>query len=347
MISYDDGVAIKQNLASQSSLAGTLRFALSAVPIIANRLTDFSAAGPGVDGSIKPEITAVGGDIYVATQTLDPNGEIYDSSGYALVDGTSFSTPLIAGAAALIKSARPGLTVDQYRSLLINTAAAARTHAGETPGVQQAGAGLLDAAAALHSTVTAYPASLSLANNHTLTIANVGAGPEKFVIAASPRSGDRTPAVAAGTVELAAGAAIDLPVSWELASIAPGTYEGFLTITGTSSGTSVNVPYWYAAASGVPAHLTVLDGITSARRGTVQRQAVLFRVTDVSGLNLTDAQPQATAISGGGVVRAVSSYDSDVPGLFGIDVQLGPAAGTNVFRIQVGDITADITIISL
>jgi hypothetical protein len=33
-----------------------------------------------------------------------------------------------------------------------------------------------------------------------------------------------------------------------------------------------------------------------------------------------------------------------VPGLFGFDVQLGPVAGTNQFRIQAGDVTADVFI---
>src|SRR5205823_1847324 len=124
MVSYSDGVAIKQILASTPTLAGTVQFSLSSTPIVADRLTDFSAAGPSVDLSIKPELTAVGGDIYVATQKLDINGEMYDPSGYILVDGTSFSTPLVAGSAALLKGARPGLTVDQYRSLLIDTGAA-------------------------------------------------------------------------------------------------------------------------------------------------------------------------------------------------------------------------------
>ena len=130
-------------------MIGTVNFTLNAVPIIPNRLTDFSAAGPNVDIGIKPDLAAVGGDIYVATQTLDPRGDMYDPSGYMLVDGTSFSTPLVVGGAALIKSARPGLTMDQYRSLLINTAAAVQTHSGQTPGIQQAGAGMLEAAAAL------------------------------------------------------------------------------------------------------------------------------------------------------------------------------------------------------
>ncbi len=71
MISNGDGVAAKQAAAANSSLVVTMRFTLSSVPILPNRLTDFTAAGPGVDLSIKPDMMAVGGDIYVATQTFD------------------------------------------------------------------------------------------------------------------------------------------------------------------------------------------------------------------------------------------------------------------------------------
>jgi subtilisin family serine protease len=351
MISNGDGSALKQSLASHPSLAGTLQFTLNAVPVLANRLTDFSAAGPSVDLGVKPELIAVGQDIYVATQTLDPNGEMYDPSGYILVDGTSFSAPLVAGTAALLKSARPGLSPDQYRSLLINTAGALQMRSGDTPSVQQAGAGLLDARAALNSTVTAYPTSLSFGAggpdtqvSRVLTITNVGQGAETFAVAASARGNEPAPAVATRTVQLAAGASADVPVSWSATGLAPGSYEGLLTITGSSSGTTINVPYWYAVTSSTPVHLTILDSITSARRGSLNRDAILFRVTDVSGLDLTDLQPQVNVLSGGGTVRGITSHDSDVPGVFGVDVQLGVSPGDNAFRIQAGSVVLDVSI---
>jgi subtilisin family serine protease len=350
MISYDDGSAIKRSLAAQPSLTATLRFAVSAVSLVANRLAEFSARGPNVDAGVKPDMTAVGSDIYVATQTLDPLGDMYDPTGYILVDGTSFSTPLVAGAAALLKSARPGLSIDQYRSLLINTTGAVVPRSGQTPSVQQAGAGVLDANAALHSTVTAYPTSLSFGAggpdaqmNRMLTITNVGTSAETFTIAAEMRSEGPAPAVRADTVELAAGASVDVPVSWNAGGLASGTYEGFLTITG-SSGTRAHIPYWYAVTSTTPAHVTVLATILSARRSSLQRDAILFRLTDVSGLALTDTQPKVSALSGGGNVLQVVSHDSDIPGVFGIDLQLGAAAGTNVFRIEAGDVVADVSI---
>ena len=84
-----------------------------------NQITFFSGRGPNVDGSIKPDLVAVGQDVYTATETTDPNAELYDPSGYIRKasgsSGTSYACPLIAGTAALVKGFRPGLTVDQYR----------------------------------------------------------------------------------------------------------------------------------------------------------------------------------------------------------------------------------------
>ena len=350
MIDYGSGAAIKQSLASSPLANGTLQFARSSVPVPANALTDFSAAGPNVDGGIKPDLMAVGQDIYVATQTLDSAGDMYDSSGYILVDGTSFSTPLVAGAAALIKSARPGLTVDQYRSLLINSASAIQVASSQTLSVQQTGAGVLNAAAALHSTVTAYPTSLSFGTgtadsliNRSIKLTNVGSSVETFSIVAIAAGAGGGPTIPMNSILLTAGASMDVPVVWNTAGLMPGSYEGMLSVTG-SSGTQTNIPYWYAVPSGVPARITVLDSIASGKRRSTQRDAVLFRVTDASGLSLANATPQASVTIGGGSIRGVVSHDTDVPGLFGLDVQLGPTAGQNIFVIQIGDISVQVSI---
>src|SRR5205814_1569316 len=86
-------------------------------------------------------------------------------------------------------------------------------------------------------------------------------------------------------------------------------------------------PYWYAVTSGVPAAITVLDSIDSARRGSLARDAVLFRITDSAGLPLTDLNPQVTPISGGGTVQTIVSHNSEVPGVFGINVRVIANAG--------------------
>jgi hypothetical protein len=78
------------------------------------KLASYSGCGPTADGRVKPEVVAQGSRIYWA------NGA--STAGYSRVSGTSCSTPLVAGAAALILSAHPELTNMQVRSALLNTA---------------------------------------------------------------------------------------------------------------------------------------------------------------------------------------------------------------------------------
>ncbi|MDZ7374860.1 MAG: S8 family serine peptidase [candidate division KSB1 bacterium] len=77
----------------------------------------FSSQGPTADGRIKPDVVAQGVGVYaVAARTR---------SGYAYVQGTSFSCPLVAGVAALILSAHPDLDPIRLRDALRSTASRA------------------------------------------------------------------------------------------------------------------------------------------------------------------------------------------------------------------------------
>ncbi|MBN1466732.1 S8 family peptidase [candidate division KSB1 bacterium] len=76
-------------------------------------IAGFSSRGPTSDGRIKPEVVALGVSCTVA----------YAGGGFGSANGTSFSCPLVAGAAALILSAHPHLTPKQVRQALIQTAA--------------------------------------------------------------------------------------------------------------------------------------------------------------------------------------------------------------------------------
>ncbi|MGK9476688.1 S8 family serine peptidase [Melioribacter sp. OK-6-Me] len=73
-----------------------------------NRVTSFSSRGPTADGRIKPELVALGSAVSYAT-----------SDGYYSGNGTSFSTPITAGIAALLKSFYPHLTNDQIRHIML------------------------------------------------------------------------------------------------------------------------------------------------------------------------------------------------------------------------------------
>ncbi len=54
--------------------------------------------------------------------------------------------------------------------------------------------------------------------------------------------------------------------------------------------------------------------------------------------------PDVSVVSGGGAVGPVLVYDTDVPGLFGIDLRLGQIAGANVVRIQAGSIVTSVSV---
>lgn len=350
MIANADGLAIQRHLAAQS-IAATLRFTRHAVPVPPSEITDFSAAGPNVDLSIKPDLVAVGADVYTATQSLDPSGDMFSSNGFIVVDGTSFSAPMVAGAAALLKSAHPGLTVSQYRALLIQSARPLSAADGSPLPLQQTGAGELDVEAALEAEAIASPVSLGFGAGgsdvdlrRNLTITNTGADHSLFLIGAETRAGSAAPSFDRNTIELAPGASLDLPVSLYGNGLTPGPQEGYVTITNVSTGVTTRVPYWYAVRSTEPHRITILDQDGSGRRGSLRRDAVLFRVTDISGIPLPDAPLEVTVLSGDGSVIDVSSYDSEVPGLYGLTLQLGPLAGLNVFRIQAGSATAIVTI---
>ena len=61
---------------------------------------------------------------------------------------------------------------------------------------------------------------------------------------------------------------------------------------------------------------------------------------------MTDVVPTVTVVSGGGSVVGVVSHNSESPGAFGLNVRLGPIAGTNIFRITAGDVSIDIPLVS-
>ncbi len=74
----------------------------------------FSSEGPTADGRIKPDVMAMGEMVYSAA----PN----ERDEYELVDGTSFSCPLVAGVAALILEINPSWTNQDIMTAMKSTA---------------------------------------------------------------------------------------------------------------------------------------------------------------------------------------------------------------------------------
>jgi subtilisin family serine protease len=184
MISNSAGVALKSYIDANPGQVVTIDTAgtetdlatyvaqMGLAPAAANQLASYSSFGPTPDGAIKPDLVAVAGfdgsiaysaGLYLAAQNYDPNGILYSTNRYAAAEGTSFSTPIVAGAAALVKQAHPNYTSGQIKSALANHAAQDTTtdDFGDVMNVLGVGAGRLDAGAAINATVTAEPATVS------------------------------------------------------------------------------------------------------------------------------------------------------------------------------------------
>ena len=92
--------------------------------------------------------------------------------------------------------------------------------------------------------------------------------------------------VSESSLTLNAGGSGTVTMSITGSGLPAGAYEGFIHVVGTKSGVDERVPYWYGVGSTTPAHLTVLDTATNPSAGALTQQAIEFRVTDASGINV-------------------------------------------------------------
>ena len=335
LVSYQDGASLEQQLAG-GSFPITIDFTVQPVAVSPNRLSSFSSRGPSTDLGIKPDMVAVGEP--VSTATLN--------ASFVVESGTSFSAPMVAGAAALIQAARPGLTSSQYRSLLINSATPVIQDSGAPLAIQQSGAGFLNVLNALNSNIVVAPASVSFGTGSgsvdqttTLTLTNFGAASDIFSIVVQPIGNGPTPNLSSTNIALDPGQAQSISISFTGSSLDPGAYQGYLQIQGTQNSVVASVPYWYGVPSGLATYVTVLEAPTNGDPASVQ--TIFVRPDDDQGLPV-GTPPRVSVTSGNGSVGAVQSIDDAIPGAYQIRVRL--AAGTNTFHIASGTASTDVVI---
>ena len=140
------------------------------------------------DLSLKPDIGAPGGNI---RSTLP-----LEQGGYAIISGTSMASPHVAGAAALLLEALPGISRQEIKTRLMNSADPRPWSEDPTLGlldvVHRQGAGMLDVSGAAQATTLVTPDSLALGEIEsglavrTLTIRNAGAEGVTYTLSHAP-----------------------------------------------------------------------------------------------------------------------------------------------------------------
>jgi subtilisin family serine protease len=145
-VGYSQGKELKTWLASGGGHMGTMGpFGLSYENGVADILADFSSQGPNttVPGTLVPDITAPGVSILGAGKE---NNDLESSNG------TSFSSPHVAGGGALLLSADPSLTPSQLQSMIQTTATTqVRSYKGNKATPFEMGSGRIQLAEAFHA----------------------------------------------------------------------------------------------------------------------------------------------------------------------------------------------------
>jgi len=373
MVSNAAGLALKTYIDANPANATTVDPAGQEEPISPdNLLASYSSIGPNTGNyAIKPELVATGGldpnngpdpnntnliygyGMYVAAESYDPNGELYSFNRYTAADGTSFSSPMTAGAAALLKQKNPKWTAAEIKSALVNSSkqgVPATDDFENSVNVEWIGAGLLDAGASIGQTVFATPTTASFGvvssvpATQTITLTNGGSSSVTLAATIVPDTTVPAPtttvSVSPTSITLAAGASGTLTVSLTGTTPSAGAYDGQINLTG--SGVTLHLPYLFLKSDGVPndfisLNSSLIDGVVGTDLG-----ALNFKVVDQYGVAVPNSQVGFSVnVSQGGSLTLntvpgepactpASATDSvtcltDANGIAWVDVVLGTA----------------------
>ncbi|QKJ20762.1 S8 family serine peptidase [Microbacterium hominis] len=287
---------------------GTAQSALTVGAIDENdQLAGFSSVGPRFgDAGVKPDVTAPGAWI-LAARAAGTRPDIPAEDKYVHDGGTSMATPAVAGAAAILKAARPDLDGDGLKAVLMGTA---QSTVGD---VWKEGAGKIQIPAALGQPLYAEPSSLSIG------------------VFESPRE-EQVPRTV--SIEYTNTQATDLTLElWDVAAGSDGAPvpDGMITL----SSTSVTVPAHGTASVDVTVDPTLDDPdfytgvVTAAGAGFVPVRTVLgFQVeADMAALHLEALQPDGALVRGSSYATL---YNIDDPSIVRTVVISGGKADVRV-----------------
>ena len=355
MIGHSAGVALRSFASATPSATVTLDPKLVENANTPDQVTIFSSRGPNIDDQLKPDLVAPGSFIYSATQSLDPNGGEYDPSRFASFEGTSFSAPIVAGAAALVMQQNPGLDPILIKSALVNTASTNVQDRGQPARVTAVGGGKLNAKAAVNPGAVVDSPTISFGTldstvrfpfSGTLQVGNVGTNSDTFRVEVQQRDPDSNLRL---TVNGGTTASVTVPgrqfgqvtVAANGRLPAPGFYEGVLKITNNSGSTNLHVPYQYMVARGQPSAIFPVMGDGAAgTAGQPSPELLAFKVVDDLGLPVAGVPVTFRVVDGGGQIVSADTK-TDIYGIAAADPDLGPTVGPQTFSGTAGSLTVN------
>ena len=276
-ISHNVGLLIKDAIhAAKVVEVEFYASALSERGQIPLELSTFSSLGPSLGYTIKPEIVAIGEGSYGATQNDFP-GQFrfrffeytsFDLSGFGFSSGTSFSSPRVAGVAALIKQINPAWKPEDVKSAIIISAERLSTFASLS-GMERGG-GHVNSSRAMGIPLIVTPSTLSWGNvliddvtelEKTVRIRNVSEQVQSVMLSTELSNDEwvQSVEILPGRVSLAPYDSIDVLVRTKISPPGrPGQIEdtdGDLIIDIYSQQETLRVPVW-ARITKVPAGRT-------------------------------------------------------------------------------------------
>jgi len=205
MIGLSEGAALRAANPPNASASATFQEFITPNKDI---LAGFSGQGPtNVDLAIKPDVTSVGVNVLSSITCVGKGpGCPGDGSGWAFFQGTSMSTPHIAGSAAVLKDLHPTWSPAQIKSALVNRADLvikdSQTGAHDVGPTAQ-GAGRENLSVAADGTTWLNPASASFGKvtvgsptSLNITVTNPTGSPQMYAVTVTKF----TPSTFGGTV---------------------------------------------------------------------------------------------------------------------------------------------------
>jgi uncharacterized protein (TIGR03437 family) len=337
----------------------------------------FASLGPSFGTgavAVKPDAAAAATDFLLATQSYDPEGELFNINQYGAADGTSFSTPMFSGTAALVIQANPTFSPEQVKSALVNTASASglkTTDGTAAAPLVAVGAGLLQAQYAVASTVQFIPSSVYFgvlngptpSSSSAVTVVNSSASAVTLTLTAAQPAGlsgtqVQVNGVTSGSLTLAANSETSITVSLSGGAPGPGRYEGLITATGANTPLTIpytflesdNTPYDIVPYSETPPGVSSFDGPVNANIpwnnscGTIVNACSYsygvsaIQVIDKYGASVANVPVQWSVTGGNGsILQGAANTDSatNTYGIAGASVILGSTPGPQEFTATV------------